>query len=299
MDDLPSEETEQYSSEHPLDDSEVKEFLDKSLPEDLKKGLEESSRPQLSQFSDEREREEAEKTKIRRIRFPMEDPGMWANRTMYEETFAVLPEYTLGGLLSHHNRETKLNERLVNAEEVTRRLEGLGIDIRTSSIEETLERIQELFDNEGMSFRDTEQLVSELSLLGVPVHVWGSGGSSVFLRKGDDLTKYSKNPQYKAGFLFLKAHASYKEELNTQCTDERLINEFDLTGKTKLQALSEIWFQLGSPGPVLDDQGTYKSSYERNFQEGLKKLAIVRASPDLSFLYEHFSAHGAINKAQQ
>lgn len=301
MEEMPSEEIEHIASEHPLDDQEVKDFLKGSLPEDLNNDLERATRPQLSPFADQQEREEAEKIRLRRSRFPGEEVGSWATRTMYEETFAVIPEHTLGGILSHNDRSFLGEDSIKNPDTMIGKLKELGIDIDSASPEEALRKIKESQESGKINFIEFDRILQGIVDVGVPSniridHSYIRVDNPIIER---DPTILTRNRTFrslvKSSWLYLRAYSACKDELSTQVADRRLIDEFGLEGKTKMQALAGVWRQLGNPGPVLDEEGTFKHPWDEGFEEGVRKLAIVRASPDFKFLYENVSALGAIN----
>lgn len=301
---------------HPLDQQEAREFLVERLPAELYKDLINSPRPALSVRADEIEKAEAEEVKRRRgARLVhsgghiISDVGSWMTRTLYEETFAVKPAITLGGTLSHHYRQMWASGEDFSPEAISRKLQIIDPNVVNSSFTEFTQLCKQLFDNGQLSTRQFGDLIEDIGTLGVPTNNW----SSTFMVQRSMMGKFLEDPTMLAssqlgthlerGWLFLRSFHLFEEEMLAQITDERVRGEFTVPEgrkqpSTRIEMLLAAWHTLGRPGLAMTEDFTFKRHNEKGYDEGLRKLAVLRASPDLASLYNHFSAIGSINSRQ-
>lgn len=295
---------------HPLDREEVRKFIEERLPANLVERLAVSARPSLPYPCGVQVNEDWVKiTKYKeRARLKsgevIEEVGQWVLRTLYEETFAVLPVPTPGGVLSHHYREKTPQAHIkTNLDELVGMLNSLDSRIFALPLEPALVRMKDWLDDGRISVEQLVEVVQQIGDFGIPINDW----QRTFRLSFPDLIRISKDPalavcshhlkaDIERGWLFLQVFASYQDELNASCSDEVLLNEFGLpAGITRAHALGIIWGQLGRGGSeVITEKGSFRDSSDGQFLEGLRKLAVLRSSPDFSFLYQHFSATSAV-----
>lgn len=295
---------------HPFDREEVQVFVKKRLPAALFERLADSARPSLRDHPSVQENEDWVKiTKYReRARLesgePVEEIGQWVLRTLYEESFAVIPIPTLGGVVSHFYREKAPQARIkTNLNELIKTLDALDPRIFTLPLEEALARMKEGLDEDQISAEQLIGIVQQIGDFGIPLNNWQRTFRLTFPELSNiakDPTLFARSYHVKAdlerGWLFLQVFAAYQDELNALCSDEVLLNEFGLPERiSRARALEIVWDQLGrGNSQVITERGGFRDSNDEQFSEGLRKLVVLRSSPDFSFLYQHFSAASAI-----
>ncbi len=313
-----SVETEQYPWVHPLDQQEAREFLSKRLSKELYNDLINSPRPTLSASANETEKAEAEEVKRRRnTRLEVSgervvnDVGSWLTRTLYEETFAVKPAVTLGGVLSHHYyQRRRINGREVTPEVAVKNLQDIKQNFSALSFPQFMSSCRDLLERGEISMQQLGDTIEDIGHLGIPLN----NPTASFMLPRRLIQQIIENPTALAGsrihlergWLSLRAFASFQDSLLAPAKDERLLAEFNdmpawWNGQhpTGIQMLSAAWYTLGKPGLAMAENFTFKRHNEKGYNEGLRKLAVLRASPDLAFLYTHFSAIGSINSHSQ
>ncbi len=283
---------------HPIDNPQFLEFLKRHISNDLVEDIVVSPRPQLTENPDTRELQEAEAVKNYRNRLVTEDIGTWVARTLYEESFAVNPAFTLGGVISHGGIGGSYNGVDFFPQSVIERFSTLDPKFFLLTPHDFFKILDEKVKNGEMSTPELTTTFAGIAQLGLPVNELSIPSTPY----GSEMARFTDSPSFKRFFnfswLLLGSMAQYPE-LQEVCTDERLIDTFKLKqGAKKINVIKSIWFdQLGKPpNEIFNDPGTYKTSFDEGLEKGVEKLAVLRSSKDFGFLYGSFSAYGAIKK---
>ena len=266
-----------------------------------------SPRPRLSQGPDAREQEAAEQIKQRRQGIIDNDVGRNALKNLYEETFAVRPDYTLGGLISHHYRKGSDAWYLHFA---------LGKDSHSldDTAGEAIEKMKGFFD-EGLLTRDEYRTLVETTMYtGVPVNT-GSYGIRIPIPREKYETLFQTPRQlleddyfrdlFERGWLYLQGFTSFQHELESPSQDQNVIQAFqrarvlsvqdqpvEAKPWTKNDVLLYAWEVLSLLS--FDQEGYFKPAGDSHIPQAITRLAALRGSPEFAFFYTHFSARGAI-----
>lgn len=279
---------------HPLDDSRVREYLHGILDKDLYQDLVSSPRPALTSSPDLKELVGAEQQTRRWTLGPHIGLPDWILMTLYEESFAIRPRGTVGGMLTHlydPGSTERTEAKIVGV---------VGSDIFQLSLENGMRQLGEFKDQGRVSAADLEELLRGIAFNGRYVN--SQDWTVDFLA----LKELSANPllldrfsgslgTLRLGWEFFQITTLLKDELRTDLTDQRLKQEFELGDEGKLLALRKIWVAGSASTDSTYQPGSYRSVHEPGFVEGLRQVAILRASPDFNFLYRQFNTSGVIN----
>lgn len=327
---------ERFGSIHPLDQETVKGFISDRAEPSIVNDLNRATRPTASSLVEDGKSAVEAKQRRERVQTGgyQEEIGQWVLRVLYEETFGVTPVITLGGILTHHYREGSREEVLSQTDlfGLIRILKGVDRQILSGSVEEGLSKLSGQAISEAAKQNDPlEALVRRKiiqkvpSLLGGriktdidPLAVFeGIGRLGVQTKDWRRRFSLSSNPAFRKkvietprlllggqtgldierGWQFLQAYDAYYPELIAPCKDELLMEAFGLNkGTTKIEVLLKCWKDLGGKKGAIDDSRGFISENEKRFDEVLKKLLVLRSSPDFEFLYRSFSASEAIKE---
>lgn len=288
---------------HYLDNLEARTFLQGVLSQDLYEDLLQSPRPVSSRHPDEIESQSIAQVKRRREqRFSGMDTGGWVLKNLYEETFAVLPDYALGGLISHHYRR--------DSRALLGHVRSIDSDILSFSDAEGLRKLKENQEAGRSTRAEYRTMVQMIAHVGVPTNDPHGQYTKERLKIKDQPGKPGDDPEtllqredfkdsFGRGWLFLQGLHAFETELFQASTDDRVINEFikarvvgvEITHSQEMildrawESLSRLVFHQGS---------VFKPTSELDLGDAIRKLAVLRASPKFAFLYSHFTAEGAI-----
>lgn len=290
---------------HPLLRDEVKSRIESLLGQELSIVLENSALPVLSLSPDDTELEAFSRIQTLRERQPSEELESWILRTMYEEAFGLAYWPTLGGIISHHHRDSMIctyGSMRWNATPAS--LEKFFPEVIDDLYKKTwiefLSFVQEQRDLSELKDETLVKLVMTIGGFGVSRSIaWSGGFSSESVASKRLYTRaliLRRNRDLQDGWTYLRLYHLYERELQEPCRDRRLLGEFDITEETtRLDALIRVWGELGKrDGVVLTDRGTYRMQDEPEFAEGLRKLFITRTSPDFAVFFSFPTAYSAI-----
>lgn len=287
---IESAETPPTEWVHPLDQPQVKSFLKENLDPTLFGNLVDSTRPTLSANPDQLELKEADAVKKSRLQGDYEETGSFVARTLYEETFGVMPAATLGGILSHHFREIHYDNHHINPNAAVEELSAIEKDVLSLPAEQALEKVHNI------------DIIEVIGNLGIPANdLYGSFHleDRIYDSVVENPASILRSPKYghifQRGWLFLRCLSAFTQKLSASCKDKRILEEY--SDFSRIKVLISAWQNLGSvKGGILTEAGTFKKAGDPGFQDGLKKLAVLRSSPDFAFLYKHFSALGSLKE---
>ncbi len=295
---------------HPLDQEEVKSFLKDRLASAIYSGLEKATRPIQSPSPSFEEMREVEEMKNLHGRYHDEDIGSWVLRVLYHETFGIILGtgnlLTFGGAITHYWKNYKVyGEGMISPQTILDRMSQLEIDIASLSLDQMLTRIHEAAKSNKLTGFQLDVLLTGLIKIGIPTNHKQYGIETDIYRavanKQQDPIKLLEGWQaefVKKSWLILKLAYWYRQELVATYADERL-KEFNIpSGLSHVQALLEIWKVLGKQDGLIwkgQEEEGIRDSTDALFDGGLRQLAIVRTSPDFTFLYTFFCAEGAIS----
>jgi|GEM_PF-3577824 len=294
--------TEQEKREpfvHPLDHPDVVTFIDHELPEALAARLHNAVRPQLPEHPTDEEQRDAQIIQDLRKR-KEQDTGQFLMRSLYEETFGVGGVITLGGLVSHFDREMLINNKLAEPKSMTAELEELVPDVLNTSFEEAYAAIHTASGEQAAS--QSMSLLTRLIVLGQPTNA-GSLPDVPLLRPNvlanPSQSHYAEPLQ--RGWLLLQALKA-NPSLDAQVTDPEVISAFTLDDAnkfkegipTKFKAVAPIWRSLWRPGQGALTETNFADPSDPQFHTALTKLATIRASSEFTPLYTRFSAKSQI-----
>lgn len=308
---------------HPLARPEIKSFLSIQLPDNFKERLDHLTFPK-GPYNEADEKLVKRKERIGDYEnLPTNPVDKWVARLIYEECFAVSPAMTLGGILTHSYRNEiafatgtfENGKRLhFNIGQVLEFIQGKSKEIFKLSANELLVQIKQ-----GLLETNAEQNTKTGEFFNVykMAQTYGAFINSQFsmgwyqtpeelLEDWGNATSPQNIQQFENGWTFLQTYNLYREKLETPCEDQQLLaflkknlEPGEIPDRvSRIQALQKLWLFLGQDGgPVLYEDGTFKSKEQEEYQGGLEGLILVRSSPDFSFLFNFFSAKSAIEKS--
>src|SRR3989344_666682 len=298
---------------HPLDEERSRNFLSSRLPVDLYNRLASSPRPQSSPNADSNEREEVEQVKRRRLGGSGE-VGSWLLKTLYEESFAVKPVMAVGGVISHFNQENRIvyiypEKKLVRVvpNDVLVIINKKFPNFERFDIDQAFVSLAGLTETGQLSLDELATIVNGAYAFGTPVNSprWADRvrariDQRVYPRFEENPAMIARfpghEPEVRQGWEFLRTYQRFASELGKPVKDARLKAEFpEVHMEVAIDAIVGAWKALYSRGGlVFHDKGGFRFSGDEGFDEGLRKLAVVRSSEDLAFLYDHFCVRGAL-----
>lgn len=283
---------------HPIEREAEKKFLRERLPADLANRVISCRKPVLSSAPDTKEIQEARKSRNRKEMVemdgqPVEDVGAYTLRVLYEEAFGVLPVETFGGLITHYGRGS-LGETL-------NIIRGIDEGITALPVEEAISRFKVLLiDEREKDSPDFFETIKDIESIGKP-DLQPSRVLPVpsVINHPQSLLKGLSAEPIRRGWSLLQAYSLYESNFNDLIKDERLRDEFGLDSNTSVKdALDGVYYQVRKPDGFVfqDEKGHFREKGDEKYNEGLRRLAVLRTSPDFAFLFNHYSAVGAINE---
>ena len=226
-------------------------------------------------------------------------PDQCAMKLLYENCFAVNLKRgsTPGGAITHEVR----NNSFSYTEDLHGNVEGFISDIKGQDeslfhypINTVLSMISSLGFNFIVRFIRSAENFGKTSMTRSAL-----GDVESFIhRTNNPRALYNRASNFlEPGWDAVRFQYFYQEELFTEVSDEELLREFDLgSGIKVIDAYTKAYDFLRSKGNgAIDQSGFIAGETDPEYANALRKLAVLRNSPDLSFLFEYGTVRSAIN----
>lgn len=226
-----------------------------------------------------------------------EDPSSFALRVLYEESFAVKPA-TPGGLVSHYYKDAiHIDDYHIQLDDVIAKFRAVTLDgdddIFSLPFDQAFCAVLKQEPSIGQARALAQAFVkfgaTHSEMLRPFTHIDTPNWHKILTEPEKIITERSEYGTYlKTGWKFFQVYQESADQWRSPLTDTELIQEFGLqAGISRIAAYQRIWNNLGGEkSQVLNtDDSTFKNEAHPDYEAGLRKLALLRSSPDFAFIY--------------
>jgi len=227
-------------------------------------------------------------------------PDKCAMKLLYEESFAI--NITQGSMIG--DSLSLSEEKMSRADEFYSDIDCFISEIEERDEDLFLHPVNKVLERISCASADFDFLIRFLlstqnfgkSYISPPMIT--QAPSTMARRPGFAKGLYSRVKYYlDPGWDAVRFRYLYRTEFAAEIGNEKLLLEFDLEqGIPALHAYRQAYTYLRKAGNgVLDQSGFIAGETDPEYANALRKLAVLRNSPDLSFLFEYGTVRSAIN----